>query len=209
MEGHQTGPGLDRAMQRGDVGIAEQDLGIALDRRVVQQRQQARGTGPAAGADDGLHRAVGEHRVEVAGAVGVATGQVAAAVAVVRTGLHHEAQRLHRLARQLQAEAVLERRGRAHQADGVALRQRNRQQASWWRRCRRGGGRQRPEGGGPCGAAQEMPSVHGVAVRWGRAQPSNGVRVASSSTLRHHLARHTTRTPPVPRKERTWAPPAN
>src|SRR5690606_2698781 len=102
VEGDQASAGLDRAMQRGDVGVAEQRLGVGADRVIVEQRQQARGTGAAPGADDGRHRRIGERGVEVAGARRVVARQVAAAVGVVRAGDHAQAQCLHHLAGQLQ-----------------------------------------------------------------------------------------------------------
>src|SRR5690606_42065444 len=42
VEGDQASAGLDRAMQRGDVGVAEQRLGGGADRVIVEQRQQDR-----------------------------------------------------------------------------------------------------------------------------------------------------------------------
>ena len=93
---------------------------MAADRRVVQQGQQARRAGTAACADDRLDLAVGEHRVQVARALGVAAGQMPAPGAQMRPHLHLQAQGLHRFLRQLQVQRLVGGGGRADQADGIA-----------------------------------------------------------------------------------------
>jgi hypothetical protein len=60
------------------VGKTAQELGIAADGRVVQQRQDAVAARPAGQRQDALHAGVGEHRVHVARALRVGAGQVAA-----------------------------------------------------------------------------------------------------------------------------------
>ncbi|MNM72185.1 hypothetical protein D3C81_838730 [compost metagenome] len=93
-------------MQRGDVRVTEQHLGVGADAVVVQQRQQPRGTRATAHADDGLDLLVGEHGIQITGALGIGAGQMAVAGAIVLAGLHDQAQGFHRFARQLQTQAL-------------------------------------------------------------------------------------------------------
>ena len=129
VEGDQAGLCVDGVVQGGDVGIAQQHLGVAADQVVVQQRQQACGTGTTAQADDGLDLLVAEHGVEVGGAFGIRTRQMATAGRQMLAGFHFEAKGLHDLLRDLQVQRLIGGLGGADQPHGVAGVQWQRQQA--------------------------------------------------------------------------------
>ena len=78
VEGDEAGVAVDRHVERGDVAVADQRLGLALHEGVVERGQDPRGPVAAPYAPDRVHPVVGEHAVEVVGTGGVGAGQVAA-----------------------------------------------------------------------------------------------------------------------------------
>ena len=78
-------------MERSDVAVADEDLGIGADGPVVQEREESGSAVAAADADYGLDLAVGEHPHQVTRAVAVAAGEEAPALADVRSELGFEA----------------------------------------------------------------------------------------------------------------------
>ncbi len=69
MEGHHAGDGVDRQQQSRRVAEPHEDLGVGGDQIPVQEREHAVGDVPAVGRDDGLDVRVGEHGVQIAGAI--------------------------------------------------------------------------------------------------------------------------------------------
>ena len=122
MEGHHAHLLVDGRVQRGDVGIAEEDLRVRPDDIKIHLVQHARHAVAAPHAHHGVHPVVREHLVESPGAGSVAAREIAVLLpAAVRhdhlitqgvDGLHHLRIALLR---------VLQRPGHAHQADGIAL----------------------------------------------------------------------------------------
>jgi hypothetical protein len=80
-----------RVVQRGDVAVAEERLGVGADGGVIEQRQEAAGAVAAAQGEDGFHFRVGEESVQIGRAFGVAAGEVAGATAEVCACFHAEA----------------------------------------------------------------------------------------------------------------------
>src|SRR3989442_10048184 len=77
-------------MERGQIDVAADRLRVVAERGFVEQRDQARHSVAALEADDGPDVGVGEDRVEVPGAVLVATGHVAVPVIDVGAQLDPE-----------------------------------------------------------------------------------------------------------------------
>ena len=112
---------VDGRVQRRDVRIAQQYLGVGPDDVEVHQVQHPRHAVAAAHAHHRVHAIVGEHTVQAPRAGGVGAGEVAVDLAAaVRhdhlvahglDGFHHARILLLRL---------LQRAGNAHQADGIA-----------------------------------------------------------------------------------------
>ena len=76
MEGHEARMALDGQMQRRDVAIANEGLGVAAQQFVVQQVQQAPGAETALQAPDGIDIGGSEGRVQVGRALRVRAGQI-------------------------------------------------------------------------------------------------------------------------------------
>ena len=119
MEGDESGARVDRRVQRGDVAVAEQDLGVATNQVIVEARDDAGAAPAAADADNAADVAIREHRVDISGAVLVAAGEVAVAIEHMRADLHLEAEGLEGLADDVEVDAVVGGAGRIDQADGV------------------------------------------------------------------------------------------
>jgi len=141
-------------VQRRDVGVAHQRLGMRAHEVVVDEREERRGARPAARRPDRRHFAVAEHRVQVAHALARAARVAAARGEQVLADAHLEAQRLEVL------HAPLHPGGIEHAAGGdephdVALAQPLRLHQGWrgprpcWRGKRRGRARERGRGGQP------------------------------------------------------------
>jgi hypothetical protein len=83
-------------MQRRDVAVADEDFRVGADAPVIEPREQSPRAVAAADANDGFDLAVGEHLHQVAGAVAVAAGQEAPAVADLRGQFGFKAEALER-----------------------------------------------------------------------------------------------------------------
>ena len=81
-------------MQRCDVAVADKNFCVGADNAVVEQGQQARGAVAATHTKDAMNAAVGEHSHHVAGALAVAAGQIAVALADVGREFDFEAELL-------------------------------------------------------------------------------------------------------------------
>ena len=85
--GHQPGAGQDGVLQRRDVGVAAEDLGVAGDQVPVQVRQQLVAVEAADHGQDPLHRRIGEGGMKVIDARGDGRGvEVVPLVDVVAEG---------------------------------------------------------------------------------------------------------------------------
>jgi hypothetical protein len=82
------------AVKRGDVAVADEDLGVGADGPVVQKREESGSAIAAADADYGLYLAVSEHPHQITRAVAVAAGEEAPALADVGSKLGFEAEAL-------------------------------------------------------------------------------------------------------------------
>ncbi|MNN73780.1 hypothetical protein D3C81_1899290 [compost metagenome] len=77
MEGHETRVAADRQVQRGDIAIANEWLGILAQQLEIDAIQQPRGTVSAAQANNRIDLRVHERGVQVVESHIVAAGQVA------------------------------------------------------------------------------------------------------------------------------------
>ena len=107
---------VDRHVERGDVAVADEGLGLPLHERVVEQREDPRRPVAAPHAPDRVDAIIGEHRVEIVGAGGIGARQIAIAGEEVRAGPHLEAERLQRLDGEADVLGVVRRRRGGDQA---------------------------------------------------------------------------------------------
>lgn len=77
MEGQQPGMPVDRRMQRGDVAVADQRLGVAPDQFKVELVKQAHAAVAPTHAQDGVHGRIGKRCMQVLQALLVRPRQVA------------------------------------------------------------------------------------------------------------------------------------
>jgi hypothetical protein len=124
VEGRQPGPLAQRHVQRGDVGVAEERLGVLGDQVEVQVGQELHGAEPAGEALDDVDLGVGEHRLQVAGAALGAAGDIAVARLDAVGQLHPVAAGLPPFDPAEQVGAVLPGTGRRRHTDAAAFRQR-------------------------------------------------------------------------------------
>lgn len=88
---------MDCVQERGDVAVADEDFWFAPDQVVVEVWQDSWGA-PAAGvADHSRYVVVGEHLIDVIGAVAVVAGEVAPFVEGVFADDDFESDRFHLL----------------------------------------------------------------------------------------------------------------
>ena len=79
MDRGKSGPGRKGEMQRGDVAEPDQQLGIGADDLPVEKGEDTRAAPAAAHGKDGTHLGIGEHRVEVGGALPVGAREITVA----------------------------------------------------------------------------------------------------------------------------------
>ena len=166
VEADQAGARMQAEQQAGDVAVADDDLRVLRDRFVVEPGQRAHRAVAAAQREDRLHVRVGEHRVEVRGALPVGSGQVLGAGVDVLALLDPVAERAQHVDRVADFLAVARGAGRRHQPDGHAGRQPRRldDRPRFGFFARRGDGRARGQGGGRQGSAgqgfHQVSSLH-------------------------------------------------
>jgi len=168
---------VNREEQRGDIAVADDDLGVAADGVEVEVRQQAAAAPAAADRQHRADRRVPEEGVDIGCAILVLAGQVSVTIEQVRPDLHLEAERLERLLRNLQFGRLKRRVRRRDQADGVAGREPSRFQNPHGilESAASGEGRGRGERGGRRGS-EKLPAMHAAIV--GYAGATNGVIVS-------------------------------
>ena len=117
---------VQERMQRGDVAVAHQEFGLALDQCNIDVSQQAHGAVATAQADHGRDLVVSKRGVQVGQALAVGAGQVAMGrVGHAATRVQPHAQAVAREERFDQGQAFGRRRpGGGDDADEVARTQR-------------------------------------------------------------------------------------
>lgn len=65
-------------LQRSDIAVADEDLGISFDDRVIQERENAMRSVPASGGKDRLHFPVSKEVVYIRRPLGIASGKITA-----------------------------------------------------------------------------------------------------------------------------------
>ena len=93
VEGDQLAPGARRAVERGDVGEAEQRARTARERSPVDMRQQAHCPVPAAHAPHGVDVVIGQRGVEIPQSLSVRATEIVVAAENVIAGLRFPAKR--------------------------------------------------------------------------------------------------------------------
>ena len=111
----------EREMKRGDVAEADQELGIGPDPIEIEMREDAGAAPAAAHRENGADLPVGEHRIEVGGALLVRAGEIAVAAQEMRGELGDQAHGADRRLDLRKIEGVGGEIGRLHEADCVTL----------------------------------------------------------------------------------------
>jgi hypothetical protein len=107
-------------VQGGDVAEADEQLWVGADGGEIEIGQDARASPAAAHREYGLHLPVGEHRVQIGGAVFILAREIAVAVEQVAGGPGLEAHRDDRFLHHIQIEQVVGEARRFHKADDIA-----------------------------------------------------------------------------------------
>ena len=120
MKGHQAGQPLDGVKQRRDIAVADKRLGAAADQIEVEIRQGAGGAIAAAQADDAGHIRIGEHRVQIGGALLIRAGEIAVTPKQMAAGLGAKTEQLDGLDAGFNPVILVEGIRRRDHADGLA-----------------------------------------------------------------------------------------
>ena len=120
VEADRVRPGRDRQVQRGDIRVAAERLGVGRDDLAVQVADQPRAAVAALEADDAADVRVGEEGVEVGRPVFIAPGEVAMAIVDVFAETDGQPPGLEPGHGPQQLAAVLPRAGRGDEPDGIA-----------------------------------------------------------------------------------------
>lgn len=138
-------------MKRGDVGKADQQLGIFADGREVEPGQDAGAAPAAAHCKHRAHLRIGEHRVHVRRPLRIGARQIAIPPRQMRRGLWLQAHGENRFLDQVKVEGIIGEARRFDQPDRVA-------RAQAWRLHQRGRGRRH----GGCPRQQRADASHGA-----------------------------------------------
>ena len=120
---HQSGV-LPGGVKRGDVGIAEQGLGVALQQIDRQSRQQSRRAVSSAQTPDAVDPVVLQRVDEIIATLTIVSGEISRASQRVLPHLHRPPQRLGRRHGALELMRSLQRPGRRDHRDARANDQR-------------------------------------------------------------------------------------
>ncbi len=112
--------GGERQMKRGYIAKPDQQLWIGADRREIEKRQDTRTTPPAPHCEDGAHVGIGEHRIDVRGAVRIRPRQIAPAFGQMLAQFGLEAHCNDGFLDQIQVEQIVGKARRLDQAHRVA-----------------------------------------------------------------------------------------
>ncbi len=178
VERHETRELSERQMQRRDVRVAHEDLGIAADQAVVDPVEQTLGAVAAAQAEDRGDLRIGEHRVQVRQTLLLRAREVPAPRADVRAELRLQAESREARRDVLDPPEVEHVGGRRDEADRVAGLQRPRPDH---RRGRRRGRRFRLGQGEERAAGREPGRREKRAARR-HAEVSSACRTVTTST---------------------------
>jgi len=96
MEGDERGTLPDGRVQRGDVGVSDERLGVALPRLKVDAVENAHRAVSAANAPDPVNGFVGSESVQIGDAMCVYAGEVAVALEHVRADHRFPLEPVHR-----------------------------------------------------------------------------------------------------------------
>ncbi len=120
VEGDDAGRLVQRQEEGGDVGVADDRLGMAEQRLEVDRAEDPGDAVAAAQTPDGVDGGIAEGLVEVGEAGLVGAGEVAVAIEHVGAGHRLEVERLTEFDTALQVVALAERAGGRHQCDARA-----------------------------------------------------------------------------------------
>ena len=120
MKGHQAGQPLDWIQQCRDVAVADERLGVTADKVKVQIGQCAGCAIATAQADDAGHIRIGEHRVQIGGALLIRAGEIAVTPKQMLAGFDAKPEQLDGLDASLDPVILVDGIRRRDHAEGLA-----------------------------------------------------------------------------------------